>query len=200
MQSVGAFYNFSNIRYADPPVGNLRFRAPVPPRGRSTSVNQGTVGRICPQASPAWSLIAGQIVEAFALGKPFNVSAAGAASANGSSTLPPQDPRTTEDCLFLDIIVPQKIFDRSGNKEKSAAPVLVWVHGGAFVTGEKTSNGLSNPAGLLNMSQAGGFEGFVFVTINYRVRLSDRSSQCLLFNVLCLVGSIRMAGGLGFAS
>src|ERR1700743_3872330 len=105
LQQTGQVYNFSNIRYAQPPVGNLRFAAPVAPTGRNTMVNNGSVGSICPQASPAWSLIGFEFAIAYAKGLPFNFTAAVAAleSANLSST---PDPRTTEDCLFLDVFVP----------------------------------------------------------------------------------------------
>ena len=56
----GQFYNFSNIRYAAPPVGNLRFRAPQPPAKNRGQVQVGLPDRICPQASPSWEVIAGQ--------------------------------------------------------------------------------------------------------------------------------------------
>ena len=52
--STGAFYNFSNIRYAAPPVGDLRFRAPQPPAVNRSVVQTGEPDRICPQAGPAW--------------------------------------------------------------------------------------------------------------------------------------------------
>ena len=52
--STGQTYNFSNIRYAAPPVGNLRFRAPQPPVINRTKVQTGSPDRICPQATPTW--------------------------------------------------------------------------------------------------------------------------------------------------
>lgn len=125
-QQTGQVYNFSNIRYAQPPVGNLRFAAPVAPTGRNTKVNNGSVGSICPQASPLWSAIGFNFSLAYALGLPFNFTAAEAAlaAANLSST---PDPRETEDCLFLDVFVPKHIFNNrsSAGKGKGAA-VLVW--------------------------------------------------------------------------
>lgn len=56
-QNSFQFYNFSNIRYAAPPLGNLRFSAPMPPRGRNSTVNDGLSGAICPQASPAYEAV-----------------------------------------------------------------------------------------------------------------------------------------------
>ncbi|MCJ1467118.1 hypothetical protein MMC07_005740 [Pseudocyphellaria aurata] len=167
--SAGGYYNFSNIRYAEPPVGELRFRAPVPPRARNKTVNQGEIGRICPQADPAWLLIAAQFLPAYLAGKPFNGSAAEAALAASSIKPPPQDPRTSEDCLFLDVIVPQKVFSQARNAVKPAAPVLVWIYGGGYVNGEKTGNGLYTPAGLFNASRAAVSKEFIFVALNYRL-------------------------------
>jgi len=116
-------YNFSNIRYAQPPVGDLRWAAPVPPTGRNPQVQTGNVEHICPQAVPAWTAIAQNFTLAYVQGLPFNFSAAEAAlqadleSGHG----PPVDPRTSEDCLFLDVFVPKAIFEK-----QLKAPVLVW--------------------------------------------------------------------------
>lgn len=164
-------YNFSNIRYAEPPVGNLRFRAPLPPQTVNRSIDQGLVGRVCPQANPAWQLIAAQFVPAYLTGKPFNVSAAEATIAEAAGSSPPIDPRTTEDCLFLDVVVPEQIFNnaRNSSTSKKGAPVLVWIYGGGYTVGEKTGNGVYNPAGLIKASQIGGSEGLIYVALNYRL-------------------------------
>lgn len=58
--STGGFYNFSNIRYAAPPVGDLRFRAPQAPARNRGEIQTGSPDRICAQANPAWELIAAQ--------------------------------------------------------------------------------------------------------------------------------------------
>jgi hypothetical protein len=44
-QDTGNFYNFSNIRYAAPPVGNLRFAPPQAPAENRAAVNKGNVSR-----------------------------------------------------------------------------------------------------------------------------------------------------------
>ncbi|KAL8833400.1 MAG: hypothetical protein Q9170_004281 [Blastenia crenularia] len=166
----GRTYNFSNIRYAEPPVGELRFRAPLPPQAVNRSVDQGLVGRVCPQANPAWLLIAAEFAPDYLTGKPFNASAAEAAIAAAVASPLSIDPRTTEDCLFLDVIVPEQIFNSFKNSSTSkGAPVLVWIYGGGYTTGEKTGGGGYNPAGLIKASQIGGSEGVIFVALNYRV-------------------------------
>ena len=82
--------------------------------------------------------------------------------------LTPVDPRTSEDCLFLDVIVPTGIFKRATPHKRpgKGAPVLVWIHGGGYTAGEKASN---NPSGLIKASQVTGNEGVIFVSINYRL-------------------------------
>lgn len=199
-QSAGDFYNFSNIRYAEPPVGELRFRAPVPPRGRSRTINQGTVGRICPQALPAWHSIAAQFVPAYLSGQPFNGSAAKAALAANPPLPRPQDPRASEDCLFLDVIVPLKVFSNVGDAGKATVPVLLWFHGGGFATGEKTGGGAYNPTGLFNASRVAVSKEFVFVAMNYRVRHGIRPFGHPCANIYSAVGSLWMARRSRFTS
>ena len=124
-QQTGQVYNFSNIRYGQPPVGNLRFAAPLAPIGRNTNVNNGSVGSICPQATPAWTALGYEFSLAYAQGIPFNLTAAEAALAGVNVALPP-DPRETEDCLFLDVFVPQHIFNgRSSALERVKAPLCL---------------------------------------------------------------------------
>lgn len=172
VQPEGDFYNFSNIRYAEPPVGELRFRAPIPPRTRTKTIDQGKIGRVCPQANPGWSAIALQFVPAYLAGKTFDVSALESTLTNvSSSPPPPQDPRESEDCLFLDIVVPRKVFEQAAPYRKPSAPVLVWIYGGGYTAGEKSGNGLYNPAGLIKASQSSNSTGLIYVAINYRVSL-----------------------------
>lgn len=148
-------------------MGELRFAAPVAVSGHSDAVNNGSVGRICAQANPAWVAIASQFIPAYLTGQPFNVSAAEAALANYSGPAPAPDPRTTEDCLFLDVYSPKKVFDAGG--ENGGAPVMVWIYGGGYTTGEKNGQGVYNPAGLIRASQVSGGDGIVYVALNYRV-------------------------------
>lgn len=75
----------------------------------------------------------------------------------------PIDPREIEDCRFLDIVTPSDTFD---NHAKKLAPVIFWLSGGGYTTGEK---GWFDPAGLIKSSYASSPEGLVFVSGNYRV-------------------------------
>ena len=161
--SMGAYYNFSNIRYAAPPTGKLRFRTPRKPRKNRSSIQTGHPDRVCAQARPAWYNIANQFVPAYIGGqKVFNQSSFNVTP----GPPPPLDPRTTEDCLFLDVLVPRNIFENSGKGE--GAPVLVWIYGGGYTEGSKSGSG--NPAGLLAASS--GKRGEKIVVWN-KVRLRD---------------------------
>jgi carboxylesterase type B len=53
--------------------------------------------------------------------------------------------------------------------KKRGAPVLVWIYGGGYVGGYKTSSG--SPASLIARSQENGKEGVVYVALNYRLGL-----------------------------
>jgi para-nitrobenzyl esterase len=59
---------------------------------------------------------------------------------------------TSEDCLFLNV------FTKPG-ASRAGRPVMVWIHGGALVTGESNDY---NPAALVN-------DGVTVVTVNYRL-------------------------------
>lgn len=78
----------------------------------------------------------------------------------------------SEDCLLLDVMVPQQVFENSTTptipKNSSAGlPVLVWIHGGGF--GSNSKEEVGNPAGLIKAAFEADGEGVVYVAMNYRV-------------------------------
>ncbi|EQB50164.1 acetylcholinesterase [Colletotrichum gloeosporioides Cg-14] len=170
-QQTGGFYNFSNIRYAAPPIDNLRFRAPEPPATSRSVVETGASGRLCPHSSPAWLSEAIAFVTNVTQGLAFNSSAFREQRSANTSTMPVRqpDPRTNEDCLVLDVVVPKSAFEqhRPTNISDSSVPVLAWFHGGGYTTGSKDQFG--GPAGLLEQATAFEPDGLVFVAINYRL-------------------------------
>lgn len=87
------------------------------------------------------------------------------------------DPRSTEDCLFLDVVAPKKVFDRAQNKKSVSkgflAPVLVWIYGGGYTMGDKNQN---DPTGLIQRSQKNS-DGIVYVALNYRVSCLPRTTR-----------------------
>ncbi|KAF7876425.1 hypothetical protein EAF04_001517 [Stromatinia cepivora] len=168
INETGQYYNFSNIRYAAPPIGNLRFAAPIEPTEVNRTINDGQQGAICAQGTPYWEEVSQyyfsgantttlEFVEAEVEAVEKNLTISG---------LPAPAPLTSEDCLFLDVIVPKSIYDSCG---ESAAPVVVWIYGGGYVAGSKFGSG--NPATLISRSQENGDEGVIYVALNYRLGL-----------------------------
>lgn len=137
------YFNFSNIRYAAPPVDSLRFQLPQDPvNNRSAGVQDGTYGKICPQSYTPWQ--------------------------NTKLVTAPPGELESEDCLFLDVVVPDQIWNQRCN---SSRPVMVWIHGGGFQIGAKWGGPMTNPLGLQDRSFDEDGEGVVWVGLNYRVKL-----------------------------
>jgi len=116
---------WKGIRYAAPPVGDLRFRAPQPPKPWTDVADTDRYGSVCPQP-PMPSF-------------PLDLGAA-----------------EDEDCLHLNIWAP------SGTKSGDGKPVMVWVHGGAFVLGSS-----SQP--LYHGRRLSSDGDVLVVTLNYRL-------------------------------
>jgi para-nitrobenzyl esterase len=121
----GRIRTWKGLRYAAPPVGGLRFRAPEPP-ARWTEVAEATsFGPACPQPSFP--------------NMPLDLGA-------------PQG----EDCLSLNV------WASSDTEPGDGKPVLVWLHGGAYVLGSA-----SQP--LYDGRRLAGGGDVVVVTVNYRL-------------------------------
>ena len=121
----GAVTSWKGVRYAAPPVGDLRWRAPEPAAPWAAVVDATHYGTVCPQpVDPRM---------------PIDLGA-------------PQG----EDCLTLNIWASSET--AAGDRK----PVMVWIHGGAYIIGS-ASQPLYD-GGVL----AGGGEVIV-VTMNYRL-------------------------------
>jgi carboxylesterase type B len=98
---------YYGIRYAQAPVGQLRWQPPQNIEGHNDYkpneiIDAQTPGPSCVQGLPAWLL---------------------AANVTG-----PTNATSQEDCLLLDVYVPE-------NPTSTALPVLVNIHGGGYTTG-----------------------------------------------------------------
>ncbi|PGH11199.1 hypothetical protein AJ79_05041 [Helicocarpus griseus UAMH5409] len=162
-------YKFSNIRFAQPPIGDLRFAAPVPPEGISDQVNRGEVGAVCPQAVPVASLVSESVKRDYMTGIPFNETAAALlleglqANLTGFVEDILSDPQINEDCLFLDVVVPKAVFERPSGAP--GAPVMVWIFGGGWIFNDKNED----PSGIIKASKSSGGDGVIYVALNYRL-------------------------------
>lgn len=122
-QDDGFIATFKGVRYAAAPVGDLRWRAPLPPKPWTDIADATRFGPVCPQPRSPIPLGPGA--------------------------------HTSEDCLFLNIWTP------SWARDEAPLPVLVWVHGGAYIFGAG-----SQP--LYDGRVLAG-AGVVVVTLNYRL-------------------------------
>ena len=134
-----AVMRFSGIRYAEPPVGERRWRVPVgaAPAGR---IDAARWPPVCVQdnGTADWYQ---SVADAF-----------GHADGGSSSEAVPQLPPMDEDCLFLNVWTPDMAAD---------LPVLVWIHGGGNV------NGWSFEPNYRGAALAA--KGLVVVSIQYRL-------------------------------
>lgn len=141
--SDGTVSAWLGIRYAAPPTGDLRWRAPQPPAPWTEPADATEVGPVCPQ---------------------------------------PTDPRIPlplgapqgEDCLTLNVWVPdsgERSDGGSSRDERSdggstrgagSKPVLVWVHGGAYVLGSSAQT-------LYHGRELAVGDDVIVVTVNYRL-------------------------------
>lgn len=117
-------YQFLNVPYAQPPIHDLRFKKPLTVRKWNGVYNATLYGPSCMQIRP-------DVFKQF---------------------LP--NLNMSEDCLFLNIFVPNDL-NITSNKS-----VMIWVHGGGNVVGQAEMYDGSN------LALAG---DIIVVTINYRV-------------------------------
>lgn len=117
---------FLGIRYASPPVGGRRFRAPELLPDTSSTIQATQFG-----------------AHSYQYGLPEILQKGFAVQGEAS-----------EDCLFLNVYAP--------GEQSNNAPVMVWIHGGAFIGGEGAQY---DPHNLVQE------HGVVVVTINYRLGL-----------------------------
>ncbi|RDW57034.1 hypothetical protein BP6252_13906 [Coleophoma cylindrospora] len=141
---TGAYFNFSNIRFADPPLGELRFAAPIPPSGRNTTVNDGQQVALCPQGGALHSPLENEDCLFLDVIVPKSI-------------------------YYRPVAMAARGEEIMSSVKSTGAPVLVWIYGGGFSMGSKTYWGA--PPGLIEQSQASGAEGVVYVAFNYRLGL-----------------------------
>ncbi|KAF5358811.1 hypothetical protein D9758_008542 [Tetrapyrgos nigripes] len=128
--------NFLGIRYAAAPLGDLRFRAPQPPANVPGVQQANTEPPECFQAFMGLSPT-----------NPF------ANQTLGKRQLPHDQ---TEDCLFLNVAIPGSTIPTG------ELPVIVWIHGGGYLSGDASDYHGSE---LINAANG----SVVVVSIQYRL-------------------------------
>ncbi|VDB90061.1 unnamed protein product [Peniophora sp. CBMAI 1063] len=145
--SEGDVSIFRGIPYAQPPVGNLRFRPPLLNEPYSgTTYNATSSGVACIQ----------QVVN---ITDTSDLAPAAAAILNNPLSGPIVAMPDDEDCLTLDVYTPANTI------EDSKLPVVFWVYGGGFQTGSTSANnGTALVATSLQQDQP-----LIYVSVNYRL-------------------------------
>ncbi|KAJ8032057.1 Acetylcholinesterase [Holothuria leucospilota] len=144
----GKIESFYGIPYAEAPIGPLRFKPSVPKMQMESPFDASKVGRSCMQPDPATHGIR-MVNEDF-----------------------------SEDCLFLDVIVPKStvspiilllvlsfiplFFVHTFISSPERAPVFVWIHGGGFTIGA----GEMSRGTFLTFAA---YSNIIIVTFNYRL-------------------------------
>lgn len=121
----GNVFVWKGIPYAKPPIGSLRFEAPIAPERWDGIRNAHQFGPVAPQPTSEVMEFLGNEMESM-----------------------------SEDCLYLNIWSP-----RADDQKR---PVMVWIHGGAFISGSGSSRSYDGSSFAENGD-------VVIVTINYRL-------------------------------
>ena len=133
---VGSTIAFRGIPYARPPVGELRWQPPLSPVPWQGVKQAAQPGSACTQRAEGLIPFIAPMAEAY----------------GATFSQPPL--QSSEDCLYLDVWVPQW-------PAKQALPVMVWLHGGSNTVG----SGTQSTYGGVSLTQ----HGVVLVTLNYRL-------------------------------
>ena len=65
-----------------------------------------------------------------------------------------------EDCLMLNVYVPESVKNKNSTAEAANLPVMVWIYGGGFYSGSNN---------LYGMERIGDVADVIMVAVNYRI-------------------------------
>jgi para-nitrobenzyl esterase len=134
--NAGSAIAFRGIPYARPPVGELRWQPPQPPLAWQGMREAAQPGSACAQRTSGLAPFFAPMAQAY--GSKFE-----------------QPPiKSSEDCLYLDVWVPDW-------PAKRALPVMVWLHGGSNTVGSGTQSTYDGASVTRH--------GVLLVTLNYRL-------------------------------
>ncbi|KAF9450184.1 carotenoid ester lipase [Macrolepiota fuliginosa MF-IS2] len=141
--SVGSVQQFLGIPFAQPPIGDLRFRLPQPVPAYNRSFSTTAFGPSCPQQKFVLPVLKGlpQVIVDDLINKVY------------SAVIP-----SSEDCLTINVVKP------ASATPSSKLPVLFWIYGGGFeFGGASTYDGSGIVARSISMGSP-----VIFVSINHR--------------------------------
>jgi para-nitrobenzyl esterase len=133
---AGSVIAFRGVPYARPPIGELRWQPPQPPLPWQGVRDALQPGSACTQRTSGLIPFIAPMAEAY-----------------GSNFEQPPI-KSSEDCLYLDVWVPEW-------PVKRALPVMVWLHGGSNTVGSGTQSTYDG----VSLTR----HGVLLVTLNYRL-------------------------------
>jgi para-nitrobenzyl esterase len=146
VQTEDGVLEFLGVRYAQPPVGPLRFQAPVKPSMLETEQSATSYGQAATQMRSGAGAAAYPPVVQAAMTEAFK---------------PPEGIKAEgdEDCLMLNVYT-----QKTGAEAGATRPVMVWLHGGGYSYGQA---GLNIYRGH-NLAKN---HDVVFVGVNHRLNI-----------------------------
>ena len=133
VQKLTYIFTWHSIPYAEPPIKENRYKKPIP-IGKWSDTKDGTkYSKLCMQTRQ-------EIFE-------------------GVQWEDVSPENTSEDCLYMNIFSP---IDAYKNRDCKLTPVLVYIHGGTFVTGGTASD-------MIEPSTLAAISGLVVINFNYRL-------------------------------
>jgi carboxylesterase type B len=153
--NIAQIYTFQNIRFAQPPVGKLRFRKPEP-LTNIPGIQTGETGNLCVQLVPSVGI---NVLDDFS-SEPYGPFVNEVVT-TFASQINDVTQGGDEDCLFLDLYVPGKAIRDATIR----LPVVNYIYGGAFLLGGMDPYGVYNPTRLMSLSEG----NFIWVAGNYRL-------------------------------
>ncbi|PPR02347.1 hypothetical protein CVT24_011691 [Panaeolus cyanescens] len=148
----GSLQKFLGIPFAQPPVGDLRFRLPQPLPPYNGTINATSYGAMCPQqAAP------------FPIGLPDFLNFTDPLlrhifQHNGTEK---DDPPESEDCLTINVIKPANV------SADAKLPVIAWIFGGGFERGSAQGYDEQGTYAVNRSIELG--QPVIYVAMNYRV-------------------------------
>lgn len=148
----GNVYSFLGVPYAEPPINQYRFKAPVEVRQRAEPIDATRWPNSCmPLSKPSSgnSTTARPLFSGYAMW-----------------TVPTTVSHFSEDCLYLNIFLPADAYLKTNafnyNLEPTKSPIMVFFHGGGSVRGS-TAMDIYNPTTFVAATNT------IVVTVNYRL-------------------------------
>ena len=126
-------FTWHSIPYAKPPVNENRYKRPTPIENWSATIDGTKYSKFCTQVRQ-------DIYD-------------------GVQWEDVKDEDMSEDCLYLNIFSPADAYKNRGTK---LTPILVYIHGGTFVTGGTASD-------MIEPSTLAALTGLIIVNFNYRL-------------------------------